>query len=100
MSNPLHHTRKWKNLRLHHILQYPLCKACEGKNIVKSADEVDHIVPVSVEPERFFDPTNLQSLCRNCHWEKTARENSTRPDNLIVEDEKWDEAFRNEYNSD
>jgi len=39
--------------------------------------EVDHIVPVS-EGGHPFDPANLQTLCEECHKDKTARENSER----------------------
>jgi 5-methylcytosine-specific restriction endonuclease McrA len=39
--------------------------------------EVDHIVPVS-EGGHPFDPANLQTLCEECHRDKTARENSKR----------------------
>jgi len=39
--------------------------------------EVDHIVPVS-DGGHPFDPGNLQTLCEDCHRDKTARENSKR----------------------
>ena len=38
--------------------------------------EVDHIVPMQREPGQDpYDPNGLQSLCRECHVEKTRREN-------------------------
>lgn len=54
--------------------------------------EVDHITPVS-EGGHPFDPANLQTLCSDCHEDKTARENSTgsedprmeRPETSLVE---------------
>ena len=39
--------------------------------------EVDHIVPVA-DGGHPFDPANLQTLCSECHQDKTARENSER----------------------
>lgn len=39
--------------------------------------EVDHIEPIS-EGGHPFDPGNLQTLCEECHQEKTARENRER----------------------
>ena len=36
--------------------------------------EVDHIVPV-YRGGAAYDPANLQTLCRDCHIEKTRREN-------------------------
>lgn len=41
--------------------------------------EVDHITPVS-EGGHPFDPANLQTLCSDCHQNKTSRENSKRSD--------------------
>jgi 5-methylcytosine-specific restriction endonuclease McrA len=40
--------------------------------------EVDHITPI-VDGGHPFDPGNLQTLCEDCHGEKTAAENSERP---------------------
>ena len=38
--------------------------------------ECDHITPLQREPcQDPYDPNGLQSLCRECHIEKTAREN-------------------------
>ena len=39
--------------------------------------EVDHIQPIA-EGGHPFDPANLQTLCEDCHYEKTGRENSER----------------------
>lgn len=39
--------------------------------------EVDHITPVT-DGGHPFDPGNLQTLCSECHQEKTSRENSER----------------------
>jgi len=36
--------------------------------------EVDHIEPVRDAPERAYDLTNLQALCRACHSAKTKAE--------------------------
>ena len=38
--------------------------------------EADHVKPMQREPGQDpYDPKGLQSLCRRCHIEKTAREN-------------------------
>jgi len=39
--------------------------------------EVDHITPIA-DGGHPFDPGNLQTLCSECHGDKTARENSER----------------------
>jgi 5-methylcytosine-specific restriction protein A len=38
------------------------------------ADTVDHVIPHRGDRGRFFDAGNLQSLCKQCHDRKTARE--------------------------
>lgn len=43
----------------------------------ETALEVDHIVPIA-EGGHPFDPANLQTLCEDCHRDKTAQENSER----------------------
>ena len=38
--------------------------------------ECDHVTPMQREPGQDpYDPNGLQTLCRACHIEKTAREN-------------------------
>ena len=39
--------------------------------------ECDHIIPLHQGGE-FWEPSNLQALCRGCHFAKTARENARR----------------------
>ena len=40
--------------------------------------EVDHRAPLDVAPERMYDLTNLQALCRGCHFAKTGSERRGR----------------------
>jgi 5-methylcytosine-specific restriction protein A len=69
----------WRKLRKAHLAKQPLCLRCEAEGTLKVAEEVDHIVPVKAAPHRRLDPTNLQSLCKSHHSQKTARENDRRP---------------------
>ncbi|QQP93545.1 HNH endonuclease (plasmid) [Skermanella sp. TT6] len=64
----------WRRLRLAHIQSEPLCRRCKAEGRIVVADVVDHIVPISVDPDRRLDPSNLQSLCKHHHDVKTARE--------------------------
>ena len=49
--------------------------------------ECDHVTPLEREPgQNPYDPHGLQSLCRACHIEKTARENR-RP--LTADEAAW-----------
>ncbi|QLH84984.1 HNH endonuclease [Halosimplex pelagicum] len=59
-----------------------------GVESVNGGFHVDHITPVS-EGGHPFDESNLQTLCKFCHREKTAEENSgeRRPaDELTLDD--------------
>ncbi|MDJ1008660.1 MAG: HNH endonuclease signature motif containing protein [Paracoccaceae bacterium] len=56
--------------------------------------QVDHIEPVRDAPERAFDPSNLQTLCRSCHAAKTRIEIGLgRPD---PKREAWQALLRQE----
>lgn len=41
--------------------------------------EVDHRIPRHLRPDLALDVSNLQTLCRNCHIDKTAIENGMTP---------------------
>ena len=66
--------RRWRRLRLAILANQPLCVSCQAKGLTKGAEELDHIVPLHRDPDRAFDLSNLQPLCRECHQEKTLRE--------------------------
>jgi 5-methylcytosine-specific restriction enzyme A len=63
-------TGNWQAIRRRHLARQPLCEGCSG---VVPATEVDHIVPIKSGGAK-RDPSNLQSLCRPCHQEKTRAE--------------------------
>lgn len=55
-------------------------KARYGDPYEKSRSlEVDHITPIA-DGGHPFDPGNLQTLCSECHQDKTSQENSDRAD--------------------
>ena len=49
-----------------------LCIECLRKGYITPAEETDHIKPTLKGGDHSLD--NLQSLCRNCHKEKTLSE--------------------------
>ena len=55
---------KWQSVRKEHLKKEPECRACgKTKNL-----EVQHIVPVHMDPDRELDPSNLITLCsEQCH---------------------------------
>jgi 5-methylcytosine-specific restriction endonuclease McrA len=70
--------RQWRRVRLQHLKDEPLCRHCASKGLVVAADMVDHIVPLTVNPDGKYDDSNLQSLCNACHGRKTMKERRTR----------------------
>jgi 5-methylcytosine-specific restriction endonuclease McrA len=61
--------RPWRRLRTEILAQSDICYLC-GK---PGADTVDHVVPLSVAPERAHDKTNLAPAHRSCNSKKGNR---------------------------
>jgi len=70
----LYRTGQWQALRRQQLTMKPLCAECLRAGKYTLASEVDHVIPHRNDLQLFFDPANLQSLCRSCHSSKTARE--------------------------
>lgn len=60
-------TSAWKRLRKSQLNREPLCRFCKRKGIITQGNTVDHISPHRGKMEKFFDITNLQTLCKSCH---------------------------------
>lgn len=93
-----YNTTAWRNLRLAHIKSEPLCQRCLAKGIIRPADSVHHKVSPfrngEVDWTLMLDPSNLESICRQCHGEEHGREES--PEETI---EKLDELLNNVDNT-
>lgn len=63
--DPRYKTERWKRYSAEYRAQHPFCALCPCVT-----DVTDHVVPPWVAPERFFDPTNHQPLCRSCNAAK------------------------------
>lgn len=70
----LYNTGRWKTLRKQFLQNYPLCEECKAKGTVKAAVVVDHIKPHKGDERLFWDESNWQALCKECHDRKTAKE--------------------------
>ena len=55
---------KWRTMRNRWLMANPQCARCG-----LAGEEVHHLVPRKVAPERLYDWSNLQTLCRVCHAE-------------------------------
>jgi len=56
----------WRKLRKEHIKKYPYCAICGYHDF---GNDVHHIEPRHLAPERLLDEDNLITLCRkyDCH---------------------------------
>lgn len=55
-------------MRLHRLQQEPLCRMCKERfNRIRPANVCDHIKPHKGDEVLFFDYSNTQSLCSECH---------------------------------
>jgi 5-methylcytosine-specific restriction protein A len=70
------YTRQWAAYSKARLAEYPLCADPFGNHAprIVAATVTDHIVPHQGDRERFWNPTNHQSLCKACHDAKTALE--------------------------
>jgi len=70
MAREYHHLynrRAWKQLREAQLAAAPLCRMHQAIGQLVPAEVVDHITPHKGDLSRFYDPANLQSLCKRCH---------------------------------
>ena len=74
----LYRTTQWQTLRRLQLRRQPLCEYCMRINRVALATVCDHIRPHRGDQEKFFDPANLQSLCKRCHDSTKQREEKAR----------------------
>ena len=63
----LYKTALWKRLRLAQLTRDPLCVYCDAMGRVVMAGVVDHIKPHKGDEIKFYNPDNLQSMCKQHH---------------------------------
>lgn len=70
----IYNTARWRKLRDAHKWSNPLCVYCLEQEIVQEVEVVDHIKPHRGDMDLFWDPSNLQSLCKAHHDGRKQRE--------------------------
>jgi len=65
---------RWQKASKLYLANHPLCAECQRQGRVKVAALVDHIEPHRGDYGLFWDYSNWQSLCKECHNIKTASE--------------------------
>lgn len=63
----LYNCKAWYRLRASQLRREPMCGYCSALGLVVLATICDHRRPHRGDPALFFDPANLQSLCKHCH---------------------------------
>lgn len=63
----LYGTKEWFRLRHHQLQAHRWCVFCAAVGRRTVATIVDHKTPHRGDEQLFFDPANLQSLCKTCH---------------------------------
>lgn len=70
--------QKWRSFRLKYIQQMlkdqVTCTHCKKPFIHTKEIELDHVVPLNIAPERKYDKSNIQPLCKRCHMNKTRKD--------------------------
>ena len=62
---------QWRDARKKYLRQHPLCVKCLAEKKLTPATVVDHIVPHRGDKSLFWDQSNWQALCKECHDQKT-----------------------------
>ena len=68
-------SKEWQNVRAAAFARMPLCCDPLGRypNQAVPTEEIHHIEPLRVAPEKAFLMSNLAGLCKPCHREVEAR---------------------------
>ncbi len=80
-------TYRYRVLRRGYLARNPLCTSCKRTGRITAARELDHIKPIQWGGD-FWEESNWQGLCVECHEAKTAAENSTP---VTPEQAAWDD---------
>ena len=65
---------RWRKARVAYLKAHPTCVECSKDERFTAATMVDHIVPHRGDARLFWDRSNWQALCAECHCRKMARE--------------------------
>lgn len=68
------YTSAWSRASKAFLKRHPLCALCKKEGRLTPATVTDHITPWKGDRALFWDSSNWQPLCKECHDKKTARE--------------------------
>ena len=66
-NKPVYHSDKWKSVCLVvDLREHDRCQRC-GQIVYGRNKHHHHIVPIKVNPQLEFEPSNIMLLCSKCH---------------------------------
>jgi 5-methylcytosine-specific restriction protein A len=91
-------TARWRALRAAQLKEYPFCIYCLQAGARTVAVVADHTVRHDGNPELFWDPQNLTSLCKQHHDASKQREEH-RGYSSAIDETGWPTDSRHPANS-
>jgi 5-methylcytosine-specific restriction enzyme A len=73
-TDSAYQTPLWKTIRAAQISKQPLCQGCLARGIVTAAKHIDHLFAWKHIGGQAFSRNIFQSLCHNCHSQKSGLE--------------------------
>ena len=73
-TDSAYQTPLWRGIRASQLSKQPLCQGCLSRNIVASAKHIDHLFAWKHIGRHAFAHNIYQSLCPNCHSQKSGLE--------------------------
>ena len=73
----LYDRKSWRRRARLQLIVEPLCSTCEQKGLITPAVHADHVIAHKGNEKLFWEGA-LQSLCAECHSQKSALENGKR----------------------
>lgn len=83
-KNSFYASPPWRRLREYKLLIDPFCERCKERDEIVPAEEVHHIVEISVDPDRALEYDNLESLCKTCHSKESAKFLKEKPKGEVI----------------
>ena len=68
------YTSRWSKVARRYRHEHPLCAHHLQRGELVPSEVVDHIIPHRGDDRLFWDESNWQALCKQCHDIKTATE--------------------------
>lgn len=74
-NHSVYQTAQWRRLRIQALDKMPLCMCCKRHGATTPTIDIDHIIPIRLDPSLSYVLSNLQGMCKSCHSMKTQHEN-------------------------